>query len=550
MNREPLVSVISVLHRASPFLSEAIESVLAQTYTNWELLLVNCDLKTDGVPSARQYAAQRPDKIRYLEHSGQENRGMSASRNQAVQQARGELLALLNPDDVWRLQKLEREVAALGSQPQAAMVYGPTFEWYGWTGQRHHRHLDHLQDLGVSTNALLQPPQLVSAILRKETCSPHIGSVLLRHEAVTAIGGFEEHCGGLYEDELFFSKIGLRYPVFVIPKCYDKHRRHETTQPNLNEITESRQPARLSYLNWLANYLEQSGAKNDNLWAIMDVNAALKVQRWPLQHPWLHSLKQTVHDYRCTSRMRLGLIVESLLPISTHEWVRTKLRGPDSPPRVGRAHLGSLRRLTPISRNPGSDRGQPVDRFYIEQFLAANKMDIRGNVLEIGDDLYTRRFGNNPDTKGDVLHVAEGSPKATIEADLTRADQIPDDRYDCILLVHTLPFIYDTEAALQTAFRILKPGGVLLATVSGISHRNHDEWEAQRYWDFTTHSVRKLMETTFPHAEVHIAAHGNVLAATALLHGLAAQDLRARELRHEDPQYELVITVRAVKSTP
>src|SRR5580698_10509872 len=123
MNREPLVSVISVLHGVSPFLSEAIESVLAQTYTNWELLLVDCDSKTDGIPYARQYAAQCPDKTRYLEHSGRENRGMSASRNQAVQQARGELLAFLDPNDVWRSQKLERQVAALGSQPQAAMVY-------------------------------------------------------------------------------------------------------------------------------------------------------------------------------------------------------------------------------------------------------------------------------------------------------------------------------------------------------------------------------------------------------------------------------------------
>ncbi len=475
---------------------------------------------------------------------------MSALRNQAVQQAHGEFLAFLNADDVWRSQKLERQVAALGTQPQAAMVYGATFEWHGWTGQRHHRHLDHLQDLGISANTLLLPPELVGTILRNECCSPRIGSVLLRREVVATVGGFEEHCGGLYEDEILFSKIGLRYPVFAIPKCYDKHRQYEANQRNFNEIAESRQPARLSYLNWLANYLEQSSAKNNDLWAIMDVNAVLNKQRWPLQHPWLHSLKQAVHECRCASRMKLGLIVESLLPLSTHEWVRIKLRGPDSPPRVGRAHLGSLRRLTPISRNSGADRGQPVDRFYIEQFLSANKTDIHGNILEIGDDLYTRRFGNGPDTKSDVLHVSEGSPKATIEADLTQAEQIPDNRFDCILLVQTLPFIYDTRAALQTAFRILKPGGVLLATVSGISHRNRDEWQAQRYWDFTTHSIRKLMETTFPRAEVNIATYGNVLAATAFLHGLAAQDLRARELRHEDPQYELVITVRAVKSAP
>ncbi len=544
---QPLVSVVTIFLNAERFITEAIESVLAQSYGNWELLLVD-DGSNDGTTGiTRAYAAKFPDKIRYLEHPGHENRGMSASRNLGIQQARGEFIAFLDADDVWLPRKLERQVIALCSQPQAAMVYGPTFEWHGWTGKRHDRGRDHLQDLGVATNALHEPPRVVAAVLRNEARSPRTCSVLLRRAAVSAVNGFEAHFRGLYEDQAFFTKLCLRFPVFAIPQCYDKYRQHTDGCCNAAVKAGTYKPARLLYLDWLADYVKGSAARGDDVPATVDVKAALEAERWPLQHPWLYWTKRSIHDFRCALRMRLGLIAESLLPISTHEWIRAKLRGPDSSPRVGRVHFGGLRRLTPISRDFGFDRGQPVDRFYIEQFLAGHKTDIRGNVLEIGDDLYTRQFGGDQVIKSDVLHVIEGNPKATIVADLTHAEQIPDNSFDCILLVQTLQFIYDSRAALRNAFRILKPGGVLLATASGISHRSRDEWQDSWYWNFTTRSLRRLMEETFPSAELTVAAHGNVLAATAFLQGLAAEELQAQELRHDDPQYELVIAVRAVK---
>ena len=545
----PLVSVVTIFLDAEQFLEEAIESVLGQTYGNWELFLVDDGAKDGSTLIARRYAEKFPGKIRYLKHDGHENRGMSASRNLGIQQARGEFVAFLDADDVWLSRKLERQVTALCSQPRAAMIYGPTFEWHGWTGKRHDRDQDRLQDLGVATNTLLEPPQLVATILRNEARSPRTCSVLLRREAVSAVGGFETRFCGLYEDQVFFNKLCLRFPVFAIPQCYDKYRQHAGGSCNAAVKAGKYKPARLSYLDWLADYVKHS-VREDDVWAMVDVKTALMEQRWPLRHPWLHWTKEKMHDARCALRMRLGLIAESLLPISTHEWVRTKLRGPESPPRLGRVHFGGLRRMTPISRDFGFDRGQPVDQFYIEQFLAGHKADIRGNVLEVGDDVYTRQFGGDLVTKGDILHVTEDNPKATIVADLTDAGQIPDNSFDCILLVQTLPFIYDSRAALRTVFRILKPGGVLLATVSGISHRGRDQWADAWYWNFTTHSMRKLMDETFPRAEVNIVSHGNVLAATAFLHGLAVEELTMRELRHDDPQYELVITVRAVKPAP
>ena len=547
MDTTPLISVILIFRDAERFIEEAIDSVLAQTCTNWELLLVDDGSKDGSAPIAQRYAAKLHEKARYLTHPGRENRGISASRNLGLLHARGDFVAFLDADDVWLPQKLQQQVTALNSQPSAAMVYGPTFEWHGWTGKRHDRDRDRLQDLDVPTSTLLAPTELVLAMLRNEACSPHLGSVLLRRNAVTAVNGFEPRFSGLYDDHVFFSKLGLSHPVSAIPECYDKYRQHPDSCRNAAVKAGTYGATRLAYLNWLEDYLEQPGTRKDNVWAMMEVKTALQEQRWPLQHPSLHWMTRKTSSGRSTVKEKVEHIAESILPISSRDWMRTRLRGPGSPPRVGRVHFGDLRRLMPISRNFGSDRGQPIDRYYVEQFLATHKADIRGNVLEIGDDACTRQFADGAVTKIDVLHPTEGNPKATIVADIAHATRIPDNSFHCVLLVQTLTFIYDTRAALHTVFRILKPGGVLLATVTGISHRSCDDWEDPSCWSFTTHSVRKLMEETFPEAEVNISAQGNVLAATAFLQGLAVEDLRTRELKHADPQYELVITVRAVK---
>jgi SAM-dependent methyltransferase len=211
-----------------------------------------------------------------------------------------------------------------------------------------------------------------------------------------------------------------------------------------------------------------------------------------------------------------------------------------------------LRRLQAISKVFGFDRGLPIDRYYIEQFLSAHEADIQGRVLEMGDDFYTRKFGGARVLKSDVLHYVEGNPKATFVADLTRAEHIPSDSFDCIIFTQTLQMIYDVHAALRHLIRILKPGGVLLATSHGISkicrREGRDPWG--EYWRFTTQSTQRLFEEVFPAPNVTVKAHGNVLAAIASLHGLAAEELRPEELGYVDPDYEVLITVRAVKPIP
>ena len=210
---------------------------------------------------------------------------------------------------------------------------------------------------------------------------------------------------------------------------------------------------------------------------------------------------------------------------------------------------GNLRSVSPFSTIFGYDRGtQSVARYYIDNFISDSSSDIHGSVLEIGDDTYTTRCGNLVDFS-DVLHVQEGNSKATIVADLTCADKIPDNSYDCIIMPQTIQFIYDFRLALKHTYRILKPGGVLLVTLSGISQiSNYDMERWGEYWRFTSLSATKLFEEFFPSENIQVETHGNLLSAVALLEGLASRELKKRELDFQDSNYEVTITVRAIKS--
>jgi SAM-dependent methyltransferase len=235
-----------------------------------------------------------------------------------------------------------------------------------------------------------------------------------------------------------------------------------------------------------------------------------------------------------------------ITPIPIRRFVARWRGRPYSPP-VGCVQFGELRRKTPISRHFGYDRGLPIDRYYIEDFLGRNAADIRGRVLEIGDNTYTRKFGGRSVTMSDVLHVKEGNPIATFVGDLTTADHLPTAAFDCVILTQTLQLIYDVRAAVATLHRILKPGGVLLATFPGISQNPLGPWTDTWYWGFTRLSAQRLFEERFPPSLIRVETHGNVLASIAFLHGLAVTELSRDELDGHDPDYQMLLTVKAVK---
>jgi hypothetical protein len=216
------------------------------------------------------------------------------------------------------------------------------------------------------------------------------------------------------------------------------------------------------------------------------------------------------------------------------------------PPRVS---LGGLRRLEPVSRVFGLDRGLPIDRYYIEGFLHDHAGDVRGRTLEIVDAEYTRRFGGSRVTRSDVLHAVPGNPEATLVGDLVTGEGIPCSAFDCLIVTQTLQFLRDPAAGVLHAWSALKPGGVLLATFPGISQISRydaDRWGD--YWRFTEQSAALLFGDRFGPENITVRTYGNVLTACAFLQGLAACELTRAELDHHDRDYPVLVTVRAVKN--
>jgi glycosyltransferase involved in cell wall biosynthesis len=535
-----LVSVVVAFLNAERFLDEAIRGVIGQTRQDWELLLVD-DGSSDGSAGiARGYAERDRERVRYLEHPGHRNLGPSAARELGLRTARGEYIALLDADDVWLPQKLERQVALLEAHPEAAMVSGAPLYWFGWTGKPEDARRDYVIDLKLPADRVYPAPSLLLPFLRREAPPPCPCDVLVRRAAALEVGGFEAHFRGpyqVYEDQAFFSKVLLRAPAFVSGETWDRYRQHPDSAYALAKASGTREIARRYYLTWFRRYLRTQGLRGGAVWDAVHA----EFQPFRLRT-------------RLLARFRGGLeaarrIARGAIPAPIRSRLGALRRGRGSSPRVRPVRFGSLRRLSPVSSQFGWDRGGlPVDRYYIEGFLARYANDIGGRVLECRDDGYTRRFGGDRVTRADVLHPTADNPKATIVADLARPDELPAEAFDCIVLTQVLPFIPDVPAAVRTLHRMLRPGGVLLATMPGISQivrYDMDRWGD--YWRFTSLSARRLFECGFPDGDVRVEAHGNVLAATAFLQGISSAELRPAELDHRDPDYEVLITVRAVK---
>jgi len=767
MNDKGLVSAITIFLNGENFIEEAIQSVLSQTYANWELILVD-DGSTDGSTEiARRYEKAHPEKIRYVDHACHENRGMSASRNLGLRHARGEYVAFLDHDDIWLPNKLEDQVAILVAQPEAAMMYGRTRYWHGWTGRPEDSERDSFTFLGVEPNRIVAGPDLFTLFLRDDGTTASTCSVLIRREVFERVGGFDETFRDQYEDMVFLAKVYLESSVYVSDRCWDYYRQHGNNSGAHAFLAgqwhpERPNPAREKFLKRLERYVSEKHVTNNELLAVLQSellpyrnrdnrdpyealhclcsDAALALLRgedpYPLigaigdmcaqeltgdtvaqwffdavppqqigeAHVWtrrwprlekrvgqymealelkaqalglaadaMRALERRVHNKWClradngaTAHLQfplenpdmlrvvmgdgvagnsydiqlnqallsvkanhryvltflaradeqrticlgvakaqepwtnLGLYREialtsewqsfeieftvsededkarvhfdigssnistevsavSLRSISEARYVQPTLRSkPDdqvvleraldeSSVPVGKVQFGSFLRATPISREWGWDRGLPVDRYYTEKFLALHSNDIRGHVLEIGDNSYGRKFGGNQVAQIDVLDASAGNPQVTIVADIANAPHIPSNTFDCIILTQTLQLTYDVQAAVEELHRILKPGGVLLATIPGISQTHDPELAKPWYWNFTSSSAHRLFQNVFPADKVKVDAFGNVLSAMSFLHGLSANELTRHELGSVDRGYEVTIAVRALK---
>lgn len=249
----PRVSVIIIVYNGETYLAEAIDSVLSQTWTDLELLVVD-DGSRDGTRELVQtYVAANPDRVRLLRHPGGVNRGMSATRNLGLAHARGEMVAFLDADDVWASGKLAEQVAILDGAPDAGMVYGRALIWHSWRPDADEK--DFVYDLGVEPDQLYRPPHLFHLQLKNVYQTPTSSGSLMRKSLIDGVGGFEDAFKGMFEDQVFYAKALLAAPTYVADAEWFKYRQHAASATAASAAAGADDWARLRYLGWLSRYL-------------------------------------------------------------------------------------------------------------------------------------------------------------------------------------------------------------------------------------------------------------------------------------------------------
>lgn len=534
-----LVSVIIPCYNHGHFLNQAIDSVLAQTYPRIEIIVVD-----DGSTDNTSEVAARYKNIQYVY---QENTGLAAARNTGLRASHGSILVFLDADDRLLPEAVEQGVYALMDSPQSAFVSGR----YRYTNEDNSIISEYSQAPADSDS--------YAAFLHGNYIGMH-ATVTYRRAAIEEAGGFNPQLSACEDYDLYL-RIAKKHPVSVHGHLVAEYRLHGK---NMSRNPKLMLKTVLGVLNSNWKYADEKPNYREAYYA------GVAAWREYYSEGFSTLIYQQLSEKRIGSALHLALDWLRYAPRQFAGYVFWKAVGVapqvayrfmpgqirrqlsnrrDNPyiPAKGQVQFGDFRRLTPFSREFGYDRGLPIDRYYIESFLARHAEDVKGRVLEVGDDGYTRRFGGERVSIRDVLHVTEGNPTATIVADLAHADHIPSNSFDCIILTQTLHLVYDVNAALHTLRRILKPGGILLTTFPGITQISIDEWSDCWYWAFTLHSAQRMFEEVFPSQNLEIQSFGNVLAATAFLQGLAVDELDRKELDHNDPHYQALITVRAVK---
>lgn len=548
-----LVSVIIPCYNHGKYLPDAINSVLAQRHRNVEIIVVD-DGSTDCTKAvvAEQYADVKAVKYIY-----QQNKGLSAARNTGIEHSSGSYFIFLDADD-WLIGEnaITTNLSYIRQNSQAGFVSGGHVIVNERKGDKEYRNEaingNHYEELlqrnYIGMHATVMYQRWVFDEFRFDTS--------LRAS----------------EDYDLYLHIARKYPVAHHTKTIAAYRFHDS---NMSGNVYKMLTCTLLVLRRQKNALRTREEKKYlsrgiSIWRNYYSMELLKTlphkPTWPptktmlKEHliafryqtrPYYGYLKQKVIMLLEKSKEKFWSMVKKNVPAFVRNWFQKRSQPSwkkNKAPRPGQIQMGDFRRTTPFSTDFGYDRGGPVDRYYIENFLQASSDRIHGRVLEIGDNEYTLRFGGERVTQSDILHIDNTNPKATFVGDLTNASHLPANSFDCIILTQTLHLIYNPKDALENCYRVLKPGGTLLLTVPGISHIHHGEWGRIWMWSFTQVSISRMLKEVFKPEDVFVNTYGNVLVATAFLYAMGVSELTQKQLDKTDPQYQVIIVATATKT--
>lgn len=534
---EALISVIIPCYNHAHYLGEAIESVLAQSYRHSELIVVD-----DGSTDDTAAVAARYPGVKYV---WQHNQGLSAARNTGIRHSEGTFLVFLDADDRLLPRALEVGLLCLQARPQCAFASG------------HYRYVQ------ADGSLLVEHPQNrvthdhYLALLRGNYIGMH-ATVIYRRSVFDQVEGFDTTLRACEDYDLYL-RIARQFPVFCHDEVVAEYRQHGanmSANPNLMlgqvlAVLRAQRPHlkgdparwhayRRGVRAWQAYYGRAFFAQAAGLRAHGEHGQGVATLMAAVRRAPLYAV---YHTAKWCFDQGYWLLYNAFSPPARARIAHLLYRL--TAPRVGRVRMGDLRSLKPLGMIDEREDAARVDSYYVTGFLADQAHYIRGHVLEIGTCGYARQLGGERITAID--HLPELAAAPHLADDLAGADHLPANQFDCILLVQTLHRIYDLAGAVAALYRLVRPGGVVLVTAPGLGLVKPGANEDAGYWAFTERTLRNLFVQRFGDNDVKVASYGNVLAANALYHGLAADQLDPQELTQHDPQYPIVITVKAVK---
>jgi glycosyltransferase involved in cell wall biosynthesis len=534
---EAKVCVVITTFNHARFLADAISSVLAQTRPPDEIIVVDDGSTDDPATVVADFT-----HIRMIR---QENRGLSAARNIGLRNCTTSHVLFLDADDRLLPTALEVGLGYFSKRRECAFVYGG-FRVVSEDGRS--REGDHYRP--ITGDAHL-------ALLRGNLVGMH-ATVLYRRDCLMEVDGFDESLRRCEDYELYL-RIAQRYQISSYPTIIAEYRKHGQNMSNdlatmlrtvLAVLDRHERRIVVGAPERAALRCGRAGWRDYYVWEMIKIVGVRWREHCAIGPLTTGLIRATLWSPRTVMRAANHLLrgrMKKVLPPRGVRWVQQRRVRADRFP-LGSVRFGDLRRLTPISRTFGFDRGTPVDRYYVDRFLAENASDIRGRVLEVGDNAYTLRFGGARVERSDILHVDATNPRATFVGDLAQLEVLPATTFDCIVLTQTLHLVYDMRAAVATLHQALKLGGVLLMTTPGISPVDRGEWGKTWYWSLTDLAVRSLLAERFRPGDIAVETHGNVFAATAFLYGLALEELGHVDLNVNDVGFPVIVAARAVKA--
>ena len=492
------IAAVITCHDFGRFLDEALASVERQTRPAAEILVVD-DASSDLF--TRQVLARLVrGGTRVVAGTGQ---GASAARNLGAQRTSSDYLVWLDADDVLEPGYFEAAAARLDADSDidfvscAMRAFGAAN--YTWTPSR---------------------PTFVEAIASGGV--PH-ASTMMRRALWQRTGGFDEGLPSFELLDFWASALerGARGIVLDEPLLNYRVRHGSGYRRSIQDAT---------YRSRCEHFYAKHRASVERDWSelILAKEAFLESQR---------QYRGTLEAQAASLQGELSRLQREVADVAR----ALEAHG------VQRVSFGDLGRVAPLSPRWGRDRGTPIDRYYIERFLEQHRADIRGRVLEVREPLYSTRFGGAAVVGRDVVDRDSANPLATIVADLRGAHAIADATYDCIILTQTLQLVDDMPAVVAECARMLRPGGVLLATAPSVIRVDDEAGVDGDFWRLTEASGRKLLADIFRIDAFEVTAYGNVKACTAFLHGLSVEEMSVADLDHADSAFPLVVAMRAVK---